>query len=396
MPAQARAAGRAQDWGIAVLIVGAVLISFFPTLNNGFVDWDDTGMFTENFKYRGFSLAHVSWMFTTFHYGHYHPLTWLTLGLDYQLWGMNPKGYHLTSLLFHAASGVACYFLITALVGRQPAFSRFAQSLGFRLCCASGALFFALHPLRVESVAWATERRDVVSGLFYILTLLAYVRMSEKDSMRRRRWLVLALFFFTCSFLSKAWAITLPVVLLVLDVYPLRRIGAGEQFAASCQKVLLEKIPFVLIAVVFAWIAWLAQERWSIRAESFGVVQRLMSAAYSLCFYPLKTAVPVGLSPLYVLDPVFIATKPKYVLTALAVPAIAVVLVLMRRRWPWALAAGVCYAIIVSPVLGLAQSGEQIAADRYAYLSCLPFAILIAAGRGDGMVQNFGVLRWIR
>src|SRR6185369_14313609 len=142
-----------------------MLACFLPSLGSDFVLWDDDMNFTDNPSYRGLSPSHLRWMFTTFHGGHYQPLSWVTLGLDYTLWGMNPLGYHLTNLLLHAANALLVYRLIAVLV---PGVGAGAAVVG--------ALSFAIHPLRVESVAWATERRDVLSGLFFLLTVLAYVR----------------------------------------------------------------------------------------------------------------------------------------------------------------------------------------------------------------------------
>src|SRR5262245_63937633 len=158
----------AGGWGRALVplaLVVAVFTAFLPTLASDFVAWDDDLNFTENPHYRGLSPAHLRWMLTTLHGGHYQPLSWITLGLDYVVWGMNPVGYHLTNLLIHAATAILCYYVIAALLART---SR-PRDAGVRVAAAVGALFFAIHPLRVESVAWASERRDVLSGFFYLL-----------------------------------------------------------------------------------------------------------------------------------------------------------------------------------------------------------------------------------
>ncbi|MFN7139941.1 MAG: tetratricopeptide repeat protein, partial [Limisphaerales bacterium] len=368
-----------QNWWLLLLIGVAAFLSFLPTFKNGFVDWDDTGMFLENFHYRGLGWENIRWMFTTNHYAHYHPITWLTLGLDYVLWGMNPVGYHFQNLLWHTANGVLFFVLLQMLFRQSPSLAAISNSPAFRFGCLAGALFFAIHPLRVESVAWATERRDVVSGFFYLLTLIAYLRAHELPR-RRTFWLGVAFVSFVLSFLSKAWGITLPLVLLILDVYPLRRIQFGIPDRVAWRRVLLEKIPFVLIAAVLAVIALRGQQEWGIKAENFGIAKRLMNAAYGLVFYPWKTFVPFGLSPIYPLDPEFNPWETKYILCLLAGITTTAVLFLFRKRVPWLLAGWISYGIIVSPVLGLAQSGEQIAADRYTYLSGLPLAALVGLG----------------
>src|SRR3989442_3546042 len=157
--------------------------------------------------------------------GHYIPLTWMTLGLDYLLWGLNPVGYHLTSLLLHAANAVVFFFIVRRLLTRAlPS----PSERGYALTVSAGvaSLVFAIHPLRVESVAWVTERRDVLSGLFYLLTILVYLRAYARGAPGRRSyWLSVTLF--GCALLSKSMAVSLPVVLLILDVYPLQRLGGA-------------------------------------------------------------------------------------------------------------------------------------------------------------------------
>src|SRR5206468_721385 len=234
-PGSATALGRgpaAAAWMVPAGIALVVIACFLPTLRNDFVLWDDDLNFTDNPSYRGLSWRQLHWMFTTVHGGHYQPLSWVTLGLDYTLWGMNPTGYHLTSLLLHAVNAVLFYHVVVVLLRRAAV----TASAG---AAAVGALFFAIHPLRVESVAWASERRDVLSGLFYLATVLAYVRMAAAERTGgARRWYLVSLACFVLSLLSKAWGMTLPIVLVLLDVYPLRR-----------PPRLLEKAPYAVLAL---------------------------------------------------------------------------------------------------------------------------------------------------
>src|SRR5712691_776823 len=166
-------------WLVPVLIALVTFTAFLPTLQNEFVGWDDATNFLDNPHYRGLAWTHLRWMWTT-HLGHYIPLTWMTLGLDYVLWGMNPLGYHLTSLLLHAANAVLFYFVAFRILGLglpDPGDRRQADLV---LSAGFAALVFAIHPLRVESVAWVTERRDVLSGLFYLSAILIYLRTCER------------------------------------------------------------------------------------------------------------------------------------------------------------------------------------------------------------------------
>ena len=167
---------------VPILIVIATCLVFVPALQNGFVSWDDDKNILENLNFRGLGWTRLQWMFTTFYMGHYQPLSWLTLAIDYSIWRLDPFGYHLTNIILHAANAALFYFLVVRLL--RLAFSAGSSEtvLEIRLAAAVAALFFALHPLRVESVAWVTERRDVLSTLFLIATLIFYLRAQQPQS----------------------------------------------------------------------------------------------------------------------------------------------------------------------------------------------------------------------
>jgi hypothetical protein len=371
--------GNLQTRLLIVLIASVVFVCYLPALNNGFV-WDDNHNLVENFNYRGLSSSHLYWMFTTFHDANYHPLAWLTLGFDFVLWGMNPAGYHLTNIVLHVINSVLFYFLIVVFI-RQTNIASNTGLAGVQVGAVFGALFFAIHPLRVETVAWISTRGDLLCGVFYILTIIAYVRMSDIEAYNdRRKWFLLALLFFMFSLLSRAWGMTIPLVLIILDVYPLRRFVFASLSTSSFKQTLIEKIPFLLLALGAAIFAIQAKEGPMLMVAEHGIIDRLMQAAYGLYFYIFKTVMPIKLSPFYLLGKAFNPMETKYVLSALAVLGITLGLTVMRRRWPWALTAWVCYAVIVSPLLGFVQSGPQIAADRYTYIACMPFAVLAGAG----------------
>src|SRR5215510_1121491 len=208
--------GASSAWLIPLIVAIATVAAFLPAIGNQFVSWDDAKNFVDNPHFRGLGWSQLKWMWTTFHMGHYVPLTWMTLGLDYSLWGMNPAGYHATNLLLHAANAVVLYFVarrLFALAARNVT-GESSSPDRFVLPAAIAALVFAIHPLRVESVAWITERRDMLSLLFFQSSISAYLRYASSDSGRRRLyWLSVAAFF--CALLSKATVITLPAVLLL-------------------------------------------------------------------------------------------------------------------------------------------------------------------------------------
>src|SRR5213083_525509 len=367
-------------WLAPLLVALFTLAAFLPALQNQFVDWDDAANFLDNPHYRGLGWTHLRWMWTT-HLGHYIPLTWMTLGLDYLLWGMNPLGYHLTNLLLHAANAVVFFFVVRRILtlalpspsARGPAL---AVSAGF------AALVFAIHPLRVESVAWVTERRDVLSGLFFLLTILVYLRSCERPELGRW-WYGLSVALFGCALLSKSMAVSLPVVLLILEVYPLRRLGGSLGWAsASARRVYVEKIPFVLLAAAASALALLAQlsSRAMVSVAHLSALDRLVVSAYGLSFYLWKTVVPLNLSPLYMLPQTVNPAATPFIVSYGGVLAVTAIALALRRRRPGLPAAWLAYVVVLLPVLGIAQSGPQIAADRYTYLAALGWAILAGAG----------------
>ena len=231
---------------IPLLIASVTTAAFLPSLSNGFVNWDDPPTILDNPYIRPLGPQQLRWMFTTFHMGPYQPLSWLSLALDYRIWGLNPRGFHLTSLLLHAVNAVAFYFVSRRLLeaaatahvrpGQGNASAReltcgdirdrlLPSWWGLDAGAALAALIFAIHPLRVESVVWATERRDVLSGCFVLSAVWAYLKAAERPPRREYGsiWLAVALGLFTAALLAKAVTLVLPAVLMVLDVYPLRR-----------------------------------------------------------------------------------------------------------------------------------------------------------------------------
>src|SRR2546425_523337 len=220
--------------------------------------------------------------------GHYIPLTWLTFGLDYVQWGMNPTGYHLTSLLLYAANAAVLYLVSLRLLARATTLA----GLPLRLGAVAATLFFALHPLRAESVAWVTERRDVLSGLFFLLTILAYLRMRDASGPRRYWLLAASAGAYVLALASKGSVMVLPAMLLLLDIYPLRQLS---------RRTLVEKIPFVVLGIAGAAAAYWAQNAnaFITPLQRYPLTARIGMTCYSLWFYLSKTVLPTGLGPLY-------------------------------------------------------------------------------------------------
>jgi Flp pilus assembly protein TadD len=373
--------------GIVVFLTTFAVFS--RCARNDFVDWDDPGMLLENLHYRGLGLAQLRWMFTTFHMGHYQPLSWVSLALDFEAAracfgnGLDPRPYHLTNVLLHSANAVLVFLLCVRLL-RGGGKTGSARPRLSDSAAAFAALAMALHPLRVESVAWVTERRDVLSSFFLLLTVLVYLRAAASEGAVRVRWLGLALFVYVLSLLSRAMGVTLPIILLLLDWFPLKRIGrwGARPAVVPLGRAVLEKLPFAVFALGAAFLAPLAQRAAGATATlaQHGLLARGMQASYGLVFYLWKTLLPAGLSPIYEMRLPIDVFAPRYVASAALVLGALVGLVLLRRRQPALVVALACYAILLAPVAGLVQSGNQEAADRYSYLPSVTLSVLMAAG----------------
>lgn len=368
---------------IAPALVGlATLLVFLPSLGNQFVNWDDEVNLVSNTQFRGLGWDQLRWMFGNALGGHYIPMTWLSFGLDYVLWGMRPAGYHATSVVLHAANAILFYFVARRLLRAAVQVDPRSLTLG----AAAAALLFSLHPLRVESVAWATERRDVLMGFFALLCVVSYLRAIDRAGAGalHRGWYWTAVGLFGLALLSKSVVVGLPVVLLLLDIYPLRRSArepdtAGER---TLFRSALEKIPFALLAAAVAAVTLTvgAGHRLMTSIETLGVLQRLAVSAYALTFYLWKTVAPWPLSPLYTLFHPIVPWSATYLVPAALVVVVTLAAILGYRRWPAALIAWASYSVLLAPVVGILHNGAQIAADRYTYLSCAPWAILGGAG----------------
>jgi protein O-mannosyl-transferase len=396
---------------VAFALFCGTLLVFWPTLSNGFVNWDDPNTVVNNTNCHGLDAARIKWMFSTFFWGHYQPLVWLSYAVDYLcsrwLFGDGPKPAvcHLTNNVLHALNAALLYLLALRLLAltcptetrdarwrppsdtSPPLPTGQAQSWPFHAAAILASMLFAWHPLRVEPVAWVTGRGDVLVMLFMLLTLLAYLRAIRADrGPHYAAWLLIACLLFVASLLTRAMAVTLPVVMLLLDWYPLRRLRRSpkDSLARSPLRVCLEKTPFVLLAAGAAMIAPLAKATVgaTVQLAWHGPVERLAQACYGLVFYIWKTLIPLGLSPIYELRMPIDVHAPRYVVSFLLVLLGMGLLIslLWRHRATGLVCAASAYVILTLPVLGFVQSGNQEVADRYCYLASLPLTVLAAAG----------------
>lgn len=391
-------------WIAALTVAVITFLAFVPALHGQFLDWDDAANFVRNNDFRGLGWANISWMFSTFMHGHYQPITWLTLAFDC-VWGqavfgthpeygsgLDPRAFHFTNNLLHSINAALVYLLALRLLVCSNFRDSRIRSWSLHVTSAFAALLFSVHPLRVENVAWITERRDLVSALFLLLTVLAYLRGATMSGPSRWRWLVVSMILYTISLLSKVSGVPLPVVLIMLDWYPLRRFS--KHAIHSIRSVLLEKLIFFIIAGVFALIAIRGQaaEAWLYPLIKHSMDARIVQSFYGLAFYVGKTLLPTGLLPLYELHMPLDTSEPRFAVS------IGVVLLTgmfmgwcaLKRKWPGLIVAVIAYVAFLGPVLGLFQNGPQLVADRYSYLPAIGLMIALAGG-ALGFVTRNGV-----
>jgi tetratricopeptide (TPR) repeat protein len=393
---------------IAAAVALATFLVYLPALQNGFVQWDDDPYVVENIHIRSFDASLLRWAFSSFYECNWHPLTWISHAFDYAVWGLNPLGHHLTNIILHAVNA----FLVVVLAMRLlAAFKERAALNGSRsflndrailIAAGTTGLLFGLHPVHVESVAWVAERKDLLCALFFLLSMMTYVRyaddMSDKVHRAERtgsapcamrfafctnKHYLLAIGFFILALLSKPMAVTLPIVLLILDWHPFDRIRSWGALRAA----FVEKLPFVALSVLSAVLTVLAQRATMAPLEIVPFEIRMLVAMKSVVSYLGKMLWPSDLVPFYPYPRNVSLFSVEYAAPIALIIGITILVALLAKKQKWWLAAWAYYAVTLIPVLGLIQVGSQAMADRYTYLPGLgPFFVagLVTAG----IVQN--------
>jgi tetratricopeptide (TPR) repeat protein len=384
-----KSASSASGHGVCVGLALSLLaiVAFLPSVRNDFVNFDDPVYVYDNVHVQqGFTPDAIRWALTSVEGGFWHPLTWLSIILDVRLYGLWAGGHHLTSLLLHAANTMALFFLLRRMTGAH-----------WR--AAFVAALFAVHPLHVESVAWASERKDVLSTFFWFLSLLMYVRYAEGARSRRPEvevgilssilhlsslWYCLSLLLFVCGLMSKAMLVTLPLQLVLLDWWPLRRFEKVEPAARTPTTVygryralLLEKLPFLLIAAIFSVLTLQAQK--AIDAlptnEEIPFRFRVGNAILSYAQYVLEMFWPADLAAYYG----FPSTVLLWKVVAVAGIGLLFSALVWRQssRRPYLAFGWLWYGITLLPVSGIIQAGGQSHADRYTYVPLIGLFVLL-------------------
>jgi len=356
---------------ISLLLVLGTLLAYAQVGGHEFLYYDDNVYVTENpWVQGGLSWSGLKWAFTSMYAANWHPLTWLSHMLDVQLFGLSPGAHHLVNAGFHAASSVLLFLTLMRMTGAlwQSAFV---------------AALFALHPLHVESVAWVAERKDILSAFFGMLALMAYVRYTERPGLQRY---IMTALLLTLGLLSKPMLVTLPLLFLLLDFWPLGRVsgfqsveeGATVRPQTTVPRLILEKIPMLVLCTASSVVTVIAQKRGGAVADlSLDIGDRLGNAVFGYVQYLGKTFWPLSLSVFY--------PHPSSSLTALQTAGSCLLLVLLTgwvllrlRRSPWLAAGWFWFLGTLVPVIGLVQVGAQSIADRYTYIPLIGIFIMVA------------------
>ncbi|MHB8836165.1 MAG: tetratricopeptide repeat protein [Candidatus Methylomirabilia bacterium] len=340
-----------------------VVVVFNPAFGNQFINFDDPGYITRNpMVQSGVTRDSLRWAFTSFDNANWHPLTWVSHMLDTELFGALPFGSHLMNVVYHAAAAALLFVVLQRLTG--------ARWTGFL-----AAALFAVHPLRVESVAWAAERKDVLSACFWMLTLLAYIRYVRRPGARRFLPVVVA---FALGLMAKPMLVTLPLLLLLLDWWPLGRTGGAGPLRVRLGRLVLEKLPLLILSALSAVVTFKAQVFGGavVPLVSLSVGKRLANAAVALVVYLEKIFWPTKLSMYY--------ARPSGGIGPLAGGGALLLLILVTlaaalavRRRPYLLVGWIWYLVALLPVLGIVQVGYQPWADRYTYIPSIGITVAV-------------------
>ena len=369
-----------KPWQIAAVCAVLALITIIAyqgVRNNDFVNFDDHGYVLENpHVQQGLNAKSIAWAFTTYDQSNWHPLTWISHMVDWSLYGSNPLGHHLTNVFLHAANAVLLFLLLmymTGLIGRS----------------VMVAFLFALHPAHVESVAWLSERKDVLCAFFYIAALLAYAWYVRKTSVQR---FICIVCLYACALLSKPMAVTLPFTLLLLDYWPLRRITftpeSRAQWFPSLLKLCLEKWPLFIMAAISCSMTVAAQRAGAAMAplKDIPLWNRFGNAAISYCHYVRIMVWPDPLRAFYYHETNSINDLAA-VFSLIALVLVTALCWRFRKEKPYCLAGWLFFLGTLVPVIGIVQVGEQAMAERYTYLPFIGLFIALVWLAGDAVVK---------
>ncbi len=360
---------RAQEffsqYGFILLVVISTAAVYWSVREHGFLVYDDEGYIVKNYYLQGgITGENIRWAMTTGYLANWHPLTWMSHMLDYQLFGLDPAGHHLHSVVLHMLTSVLLYTLFKRMTG--------SQWIGLFV-----ALVFALHPLHVESVAWASERKDTLSALFAVLTIGAYTLYTESPDSRHY---AAVLFLFSLGLMAKPMLVTLPFVLLLLDYWPLQRMSHSprEERRTPFSFLLYEKIPLLALSIGVSAITFVVQREGGTVSplQTLTLGTRLSNAVVGYVLYLGKTFWPSDLSVFYPYNESSIAFPMNLIAVCILLAITGLCVATIRTR-PYLLVGWLWFLGMLVPVIGIVQVGSQAIADRYMYLPMIGLTIMV-------------------
>jgi protein O-mannosyl-transferase len=366
---------------IAIGLFALTVCAYWPTLANGFVNLDDSQYVGNPVVAQGLTWSTVRWALTSFDAANWHPLMWMSLQLDQELFGNNPAGHHAISLLIHTANSILLFALLAGMTGAAA-----------RSACT--AAFFAVHPLHVESVAWVSERKDVLSGFFWLGAVWAYYRYCRQPG---KLAYALVILFFSLGLMAKPMLVTVPLVLLLLDYWPLGRFAApgrestpssgdlkGHEFRSTAAWLIAEKSPLVVLSMASCAVTVLAQTRGGavLTNDQYGLATRLANVPLNYWAYLWRTVWPTNLAAMYPYSSKISLAWSSIAATALLL-AVSVLVVRFAKRAPYALVGWFWFCCTLLPVIGILQVGRQATADRYMYMPIIGLLIVLSWGVSD-------------
>ena len=368
------------------LIIIFICIAYSNIPSQQFLEWDDTHYVLSNRHIQSFTLSNVIWMLTDFSMGNWHPLTWLSYAVNYAIWGDNPLPYKMINLLIHALNSVLVYFLTFRLLKHAKHFFHTSPSSGLydisdnelKFASIFIGILFSVHPLHVESVSWISERKDVLYSLFCLLTIICYLKHKEEKD---KRWYITSIVMYLMSLSSKSMSVTLPAVLILLDIYPLRTIADISSVKHKIKELLHNKTTYILLSFLVSLIAILTQKSAIQAAEILPLESRLINAFMSIFQYLYRFLIPDNLSTFYSFHPW--ATDPNFfsILPVAAFIATTGILIFLanKKQIYFPIVAWLYFIITLLPVIGLIKVGGQASADRYTYMPLLSIYVVFAS-----------------
>ena len=382
-----------RNYYVAGTVALVTFLVYLPALRNGFVEWDDGTYVLHNLHIRSLDLVFFKWAFFNFYASNWHPLTWISHAFDYAVWGLDPLGHHLTNIILHAINTFLVVMFAVRLLdafkeGATPIGSlQFLDSQTTLIAGGTVGLLFGLHPLHVESVAWIAERKDLLCALFFLLSTMTYLEYARSQGPGVRgkatglkhcftnKHYLFAFGFFVLALLSKPMAVTLPVILLILDWQPLARVTS----IGTLRSALIEKLPFMTLSLVSSIVTILAQKA----DGAFSTLEvvplsiRLLVGAKAIIAYLGKISAPLFLTPFYPYPMDASFTSWRYLVMPVLVVAISAGCIALAKKWPFLTAAWAYFIVTLLPVIGILQVGAQFMADRYMYLPSLGSFLVI-------------------